>query len=73
MGSYNSAVILCPYYLYDDPKSCNLTCEGMLPGSSIKSHFLDGASIRRQIWKYCAADYKSCPWARVLALKYKEG
>lgn len=73
MGSYSSTVIKCPFYLSDDPKSCSITCEGMLPGSSIKSHFMNGAAFRRQIGKYCAADYKSCPWATVLSrAKYGE-
>lgn len=73
MGSYSSTVIQCPFYLSDDPKSCSITCEGMLPGSSIKSHFMNGAAFRRQIGKYCAGDYKSCPWATVLSkVKYEE-
>lgn len=73
MGSYSSTVVLCPYYMHDDPKTCSITCEGMLPGSSVNSHFLDGPSIRRQINKYCAGDYKRCPWARMMEFKYMEG
>lgn len=72
MGSYSSASVVCPYYLSDDPKTCSLTCEGIPPGSSIKSHFLDGRRLREQIKKYCAGDYKSCPWCRVLEMKYGE-
>ncbi len=72
MGSYTSADIRCPFYLRDEPKICTITCEGMPPGSSLKSHFLDGQSMRTQIRKYCAADYGKCPWARVLEGKYGE-
>lgn len=72
MGSYSSTVIQCPFYLHDDPRTCNITCESVLPGSSIKSHFIDGESFRTQIRKYCAGDYKSCPWCRMMEWKYRE-
>ena len=72
MGTYSSSVIECPYYLSDDPKTCSLTCEGVPPGSSVKSHFLSGESMRRQMKKYCAGNYHLCPWARCLEWKYRE-
>jgi hypothetical protein len=70
MGSYGSEVIQCPFYLRHDGKTCKLSCEGMLPGSSVTSHFLDGTALKGQIRKYCAGDYAGCPWERVLMTKY---
>ena len=72
MGTYSSADVLCPFYLRDDPKTCCITCEGMVPGSSVRSHFLNGEALRGQIRKYCAAEYEKCPWARALYGKYGE-
>ena len=71
MGSYSSADILCPFYVHDDPKTCKLTCEGIPPGSTITSHFLNGKAMRGQIARHCAGDYKACPWFRVLWGKYE--
>ena len=46
MGQYGSEVINCPFYLWHDGQTCFLTCEGMLSGSSIKSHFENGKAMR---------------------------
>ena len=73
MGSYSSSNILCPFYLSDNPRQCTMTCEGVLPGSSIKHHFANGAALRRQMDKYCADSYKSCPWATMMSnFKYQD-
>ena len=61
MGQYGSEVIKCPFYLRHDGQTCYLTCEGMPPGSSIKSHFENGKAMRRQLQKYCASDYQRAP------------
>ena len=39
MASYNSGFVKCPFYRRDETKTGSLTCEGVLPGSSLKSHF----------------------------------
>lgn len=71
MSSFASMSIQCPFYLRDDPKACKLTCEGMLPGSSVTNHFLNGNDLRRQIKKYCEDNYVKCPWYIVLTnVKY---
>ena len=73
MGNYGSEVIQCPFYMRHDSQTCHLTCESMPPGSSIKSHFSDGKAMRGQIRKYCAGDWKLCPWAKLLLrCKYEE-
>lgn len=66
MGNYGCEIIKCPFYMRHDCQTCYLTCEGMLPGSSIKSHFTDGKTMHGQLRKYCANDYKLCPWAKLL-------
>lgn len=71
MGTYTSADVLCPYYEKDIPKTCSLVCEGILPGSRIKSYFPDREGIQKQMRKYCAGDYKSCPWYLTVTGRYE--
>ena len=72
MGDYLAAGINCPYFVRYESKTCHLTCEGVLPGSSVKSHFLNGESLRGQRKKYCAGNYQDCPWYRIVNSKFKE-
>ena len=71
MASYISADIKCPFYMNDNSKTCKLTCEGIPPGSTISSHFLNGAALREQISRRCAGEYEGCPWFRLLWGKYE--
>ena len=74
MGSYSSADVLCPFYEKDIPKTCSLVCEGILPGSRVKFYFPDREGIQRQMRKYCAGDYRRCPWCAVVTARYdREG
>lgn len=66
MATYTSADVKCPFYLSDNPKTCHITCEGIPPGSTVKSHFSDKKAMQTQIGRRCAGDYKACPWARLL-------
>ena len=70
MGTYTSVDIGCPFYRRDDPKTSSLTCEGVLPGSTVKSHFGGRDNLQRQIRKYCAGEYRRCPWYKVAYLKW---
>ena len=70
MASYTSADILCPFYRRDDPKTSSLTCEGVLPASTVRSHFGGRDTLNRQIKKYCAGNYKKCPWYKIASLKW---
>ena len=72
MASYNAADVKCPFYRRDDPKTSSLTCEGVLPGSSVKSHFGGKKELQRTIRRFCAGDYKTCPWYKVASLKWIE-
>ncbi len=72
MGTYTSADVLCPFYEKDVPKTCSLICEGILPGSRIKSYFPGRAEIQKHMKKYCAGDYRRCPWYGIVRSRYEE-
>lgn len=72
MGSYNSADVLCPFYRRDEPKTGTLTCESILPGGTMKTHFGTKDALRRQIRRYCAGDYKRCPWYHIVSYKWEQ-
>ena len=72
MASYYSADVKCPYYMRDDPRACTITCEGVLPGSTVKSHFPGKKAILTQIERRCAGNYKGCPWYQVVSIKYEQ-
>lgn len=72
MASYYSADVKCPFYLYDNLMESTISCEGFAPGSTVCSHFESKAALKRQIEKYCAADYERCPWARLATVKWAE-
>ena len=71
MSSYRSADIKCPLYRRDDPRTRRLSCEGLFPGSLFHSVFRDKVALDAQIDRFCAGDYKTCPWyAFLLNQKY---
>lgn len=70
MSSYNSVDVLCPYYQYEDTKHSCMICEGMLPGSTMRSRFRSGAALRRHLAVFCCDAYEKCPWCRILMQKY---
>ena len=72
MGSYTSADVLCPFYKRDDPKTSSLTCEGVLPGSTVKSHFGGKENLMRTLRRYCCKDYESCPWYHIASYKWEK-
>lgn len=71
MGSYADANAKCPFYRREDLETSSLTCEGVLPGSTMRSHFGTKANLRRQEKKYCVDDYESCPWYRIVNFKWE--
>ena len=70
MGTYTSADVKCPFYRRDDPKTCSLTCESVLPGGSVKTHFGTKANLMDHIGKYCAESYRTCPWYQIVGHKW---
>ena len=72
MSSFYSADAECPYYLSDNLMESTITCEGFAPGSTVRSHFSGKKAIARQMKKYCAGDYESCPWFRLASVKWED-
>ena len=72
MGSYYSKDALCPYYQYDDPAARAVVCEGVLPGSTIRSRFPKAEDWHRHMKNRCCKDYKLCHWFRIASYKYGE-
>ena len=72
MPSYISADVECPFYVRDNLKTVCLFCEGVLPGSSLRSKFPDKPALLAHMRKYCCEDYRSCPWCRLLMQNYRE-
>lgn len=70
--SYFSADVKCPFYEHDNVKESTITCEGIVPGSTIKSHFTGKAALTKTIRTYCAGGYESCPWYKVASMKWSE-
>lgn len=72
MGSYYSKDALCPYYQYDDPTARAVICEGVLPGSTIRSRFQSKDQFQRYMKDRCCGDFKTCHWYRAASLKWAE-
>ncbi len=72
MASYNSADVQCPFYRRDEPGQGNLTCESVLPGGTVRTHFATREALQTQIRKYCAGDYRGCPWYQVVSYKWEK-
>ena len=70
--SYFSAEVKCPYYCHDNIKESTVTCEGFLPGSTVKMHFGGKTALTKAIKMRCAADYESCPWYKLITMKWAE-
>lgn len=71
--SYYSSVVKCPYYQHDNIKESTITCESILPGSTIKHHFPGKQALGAAIRERCAGDYESCPWYKLVCVKWGEG
>ena len=72
MSDYLATGVICPYFIRIESQTCHITCESVLPGSSIKNHFLNGEALRGQRKKYCAGSYQNCPWYKIVNSKFEE-
>lgn len=67
------AVVKCPFYRRDDPRTSGLTCEGVLPGTTVKSHFESWNDLKAYQEKFCTTDdFHRCPWYRCVFRKYSD-
>lgn len=71
--SYYSSVVKCPYYQHDNIKESTITCESVLPGSTIKHHFSGKQALGAAIRERCAGEYEQCPWYKMVSQKWAEG
>lgn len=69
--SYYSGIATCPYYQHDNIKESTITCESVLPGSTIKHHFPGKVVLGAAIKARCAGEYEQCPWYRLVSQKYE--
>lgn len=69
-GSYRQANVMCPYYRSDDGKHV-IICEGILPGSVVKSFFYRKTDYTLQMDKFCCCKtYWSCEICQANNNKY---
>ena len=71
MGSFFSKDALCPYYQYDDPAGRAVVCEGIVPGSTIRSRFPSKEDYQHYLRSRCCRDYKDCPWFILVNRSYE--
>lgn len=70
--SYFSSSVRCPFYQHDNIKESTITCESILPGSTIKHHFGNKQRLTEGVRKYCAGEYQECPWYKLVSQKWAE-
>lgn len=69
--NYNAKDVICPFYSDDTRNS--IKCEGLFSTSSTQN-FKTSAERNRHIQRYCNTfNYKKCPYAEAMLLKYKDG
>lgn len=61
---YESSAAVCPFY--NGEESTLIFCDGFSQASTIRISFRDVKSAKRIKYKYCRADWQSCPLARAL-------
>lgn len=68
----NARDVVCPYYKADRPGKLTLSCEGILPGSTMTHRYSDRPSYQYQIDVFCKSIKRcvKCPIHRVLDAKY---
>ena len=74
-GSYwGKSNVLCPFYMSDNKQAKQITCEWILPFSSITTRFVNKSDYMNQLIGICGKDYKSCPVYRsLMEEKYDKG
>lgn len=71
--SFYDKYATCPFYAHDNVKECTITCESVLPGSTIKHHFPGKQKLAEAVRKYCGDRYQDCPWYKLVSVKWAEG
>lgn len=72
-GTYwGKSSVLCPFYVSDNLQEKKITCEWIVPKSTVTARFLNKSDYRKQLIGVCGRDYESCPVYRAL-MKEKYG
>ena len=58
-GSFHQVDVKCPYYISDNGVN-KISCEGLIPGSSIAHFFRASADFKMQIRAFCSGCYWRC-------------
>lgn len=70
----NARDIACPFYRSDKPTKLTISCEGIVPGSSLTHKFNDTPTYDYQIDVYCKSIKRCvrCPIYRAINAKYNK-
>ena len=72
-GSWLKSKIQCPYYKDDNAKFKQITCEGILPGSSVRTTFVSRDDYQTQLEQFCLREtYWSCEICEAIDKKYDD-
>ena len=70
-GTFKQIEVGCPFYKYDDVRG-RITCEGLVPDSSLALIFHRREDYCTQLEVFCCKHYKNCEVYRMLMEKYEE-
>lgn len=59
-GSWWRVDVQCPFYRTDDARRKTITCEGVIPGTSVVNSFVSRDDYDGQHEKFCCAGYETC-------------
>ena len=69
-GTYKQVYVLCPFFKYDDTQ--RITCEGIIPHSSIRTIFHSPAAYNKHMAEFCCKNYQNCEIAKLVDEKYDD-
>lgn len=65
----DKARVTCPFYQHSTGQS--VTCEGIIPGTSMVIRFASPKKRERHQTKYCEKQEKRCPLAVMISYRYE--
>ena len=70
-GSFRQIDVQCCFYKHDDGKQ-RITCEGLVPRSSLSLSYLSKKDFLIQFETFCCKHFDKCEVYRMLMEKYEE-
>lgn len=68
-GTYRRVDVVCPFFKFDDGRR-RITCEGIIPRSSVALIYNCRCDYDMQFNEYCCKSYKYCEIYNLLMDKY---